>query len=91
MFEVKLKAGETKPKTHHPSGEEGDHGISISPNSSWVVALAQDDLTHRSAERGFLLLLQGLQEVSPGDRENIFPQLSTTYCFLHFLEWLWGW
>lgn len=57
-FEVKLKAGETKPKIHHPTGEEGDIGISISPNSSWVAALAQDDLTHTRAERGFQSLFQ---------------------------------
>lgn len=51
-FEVKLKARETKAKIRHPTGEDNDRGISVSPNSSWVAALAQDDLTRRRAERG---------------------------------------
>lgn len=57
-FEAKLKARETKNKIHHPSGEEGGSGISFLPKSSWVIALAQDDLTRRKAEHGSQSLLQ---------------------------------
>lgn len=49
---MKLKARETKAKIHHPTEEDDDRGMSVSPNSSWVAALAQDDLTHRRAECG---------------------------------------